>query len=109
VHSRPGFPFNLGFSGFGYYAQMIRERHPQQRRHGSLTVVASGSVPCTLMEVSPVGATLQSNRSLPQRFYVMLRPDLKRWCEVIWRQRGQVGVRFIHDPTAQGQIKHLDL
>jgi hypothetical protein len=69
-----------------------------QRRLIALQVVAGGSVQCTLLDVSREGARLASSRRLPDRFYVMLRPDLKRWCQVTWRRRDEVGVKFIPDP-----------
>ncbi len=78
---------------------MIDQRQSERRNHGLLTVVAGGSVKCTLMDVSREGARLACNRYLPDRFYVLLRPGLKRWCQVIWRQRGEVGVKFIPDPN----------
>jgi hypothetical protein len=60
-----------------------------------------------LLELSRDGAKLKSERPLPDTFYVMLRPDLKRWCKVIWRRRDQVGVKFIADPTASATTAAL--
>lgn len=87
---------------------MIDQRHFERRAHGHLIVVASGSVQCVLLDVSRVGAKLMSNRPLPDRFYVVFRPGLKRWCQVMWRRRGEVGVRFIPDPTARRHVAELD-
>ena len=76
------------------------ERRIGARRDISLPVVAGGSVRCLLLDVSQGGARLSSRRRLPEMFYLLLRPDLKRWCQVIWRQGNQVGVNFIIDPRA---------
>ena len=76
---------------------MIDQRE-NQRQVIALQVVAGGSVHCTLLDVSRNGARLTSPRRLPDRFYVMLKPNLKRWCQVVWRRRDEVGVKFIPDP-----------
>jgi hypothetical protein len=80
-------------------------RMPEQRRfdRGSiaLPVIAGGSIKCVLLDISRDGAKLTSERPLTDKFYVMLRPDLKRWCKVIWRRRTQVGVKFIPDPQVR--------
>lgn len=85
---------------------MVDQRQ-QQRERMSLPVIAGGSVQCILLDVSRDGAKLQCTRRLPDQFYVMLKPELKRWCRVIWRRHDQVGVRFIPDPTAGRQVAHL--
>jgi hypothetical protein len=81
---------------------MIDQRK-DQRRAIVLSTVAGGSVQCTLLDVSRSGAKLETRSHVPDRFYLMLQPTLKRWCQVIWRKHGQVGVKFIPDPTHQGQ------
>lgn len=88
--------------------RMIDQRQ-NQRRYLALPVVAGGSVQCTLLDVSREGARLASSRRLPDQFYVMLKPDLKRWCQVLWRRRDQVGVKFIPDPKAPAQSKGSDV
>jgi hypothetical protein len=57
-----------------------------------------------LLEFSRNDAKLKSERPLPNTFYVMLRPDLKRWCKVTWRRQDQFGVKFIADPIASAPI-----
>lgn len=79
----------------------MREQRRFDRGSIALPVIAGGSIKCVLLDVSREGAKLTSERPLPDRFYVMLRPDLKRWCKVIWRRRTQVGVKFIADPTVK--------
>jgi hypothetical protein len=36
---------------------------------------------------------------LPDRFVIALGPDLRRWCEVKWRDGEKIGIEFIDDPT----------
>ena len=79
----------------------MRELRRYDRGSLALPVVAGGSIKCVLLDLSRDGAKLTSERPLPEMFYVMLRPGLKRWCKVIWRRRTQVGVKFIPDPAAQ--------
>jgi hypothetical protein len=72
-----------------------------------LSVIAGGSIKCVLFDLSPGGAKLKSERPLPDTFYVMLRPDLKRWCKVIWRRGNRVGVKFIADPTIRPEAAYI--
>lgn len=83
---------------------MIDQRQ-HQRRPMALPIVAGGSVQCTLLDVSREGARLTSRRRLPDEFYVVLKPGLKRWCQVMWRRRGEVGVKFIPDPQLAAKFK----
>lgn len=85
---------------------MIDQRQTQ-RKQLMLQVVASGSVQCVLLDVSRDGARFESDRRLPERFYVLLKPDLKRWCRVIWRRGNQVGVRFIPDPGLPAPVTQV--
>ncbi|MFZ5690214.1 MAG: PilZ domain-containing protein [Pseudomonadota bacterium] len=77
---------------------MNDHRQSTRRSHGSLVVVAGGSVTCTLLDVSRTGAMLSTNGRLPDIFYLTLRPGLVRWCQVVWRRGNQVGVKFIPAP-----------
>ena len=77
----------------------MREQRRFDRGNIALPVIAGGSIKCVLLDISRDGAQLTSERPLPETFYVMLRPDLRRWCKVIWRKLTQVGVKFIADPT----------
>lgn len=88
---------------------MVEQRTYSRHDIGSLQVVAGGSVQCMILDVSLAGAKLSSEGYLPEKFYLMLRPDLKRWCKVIWRRRDQVGVRFIKDPTRRGDAAYVDV
>ena len=81
--------------------ELMRELRRCDRGSLVLPVVAGGSIKCVLLDLSRDGAKMTSERPLPDTFYVMLRPGLKRWCKVIWRKRTQVGVKFIADPMAQ--------
>lgn len=82
--------------------------HTNERRSiAKLPVLAGGSVQCLLLDVSRTGARLSSKRRLPPVFHLMFRPDLKRWCEIIWREGDQVGVKFIRDPRANTGSKSV--
>jgi hypothetical protein len=86
----------------------MREQRRSDRGDIALPVIAGGSIQCVLRDVSRDGARLSSERPLPDVFYVMLSPDLKRWCRVIWRRRTQVGVKFIPDPTVKPAKQHAE-
>jgi len=81
---------------------MNDKRVHARRKINRLRVVAGGSIQCELLDISLSGARLSSKRDLPDTFYLMLKPDLKRWCEVVWRSASQVGVKFIEDRDAVG-------
>ena len=83
---------------------MIDQRQHQRRRI-ELPVVAGGSIPCTMLDVSRGGARLSSDRRLPELFYIVLKPGLKRWCRVIWRRRNEVGVKFVPAPHRLAKFK----
>jgi hypothetical protein len=74
------------------------DKRQHKRVSLSLPVVAGGSIPCKLLDLSSSGAKLSSKRPLPDAFYVMFGPSLKRWCSVMWRRRDEVGVKFIAEP-----------
>lgn len=80
---------------------MIDQRFYRRESIDVLPVVAGGSVKCTLLDVSRVGARLSSEGRLPEKFYVVFKPGLKRWCQVVWRRRNEVGVKFIADPAVK--------
>ncbi len=79
---------------------MNDNRVHNRRKISRLRVVAGGSIQCELLDISLSGARLSCTRELPDTFYLMLKPDLKRWCQVVWRHSSQVGVKFIEDRDA---------
>src|SRR5262245_35018954 len=91
----------------------MRERGREQRkakrtrrRNAAWIVLSSGGVriPSVLWDVSESGARIAAARasSLPQVFCLLLGNDGKsrRYCRVVWRKDGQVGVRFITEAEA---------
>ena len=52
---------------------------------------------CTLLDVSQAGARLKVGVAdeLPSEFLLVLSDDVKRWCRVVRRIKGDVGVKFI--------------
>jgi hypothetical protein len=81
------------------YHRAVDEKRQHKRVNIALPVVAGGSIPCKLLDLSSTGARLSSERTLPDAFYVMFGPEVKRWCSVMWRRRDQVGVKFVTEPV----------
>jgi hypothetical protein len=44
-------------------------------------------------------------RDLPDTFYLMLKPDLIKWCEILWRGNSEVGVKFFAGPAAKEDVR----
>jgi hypothetical protein len=89
------------------------ERRPEQRkarrtprRNAAWIVLSSAAarIPCVLWDISDSGARVAAARAstLPQVFCLLLDNDGKsrRFCRVMWRKGGQVGVRFIEESAA---------
>jgi hypothetical protein len=55
---------------------------------------------CSIADVSETGAKLlvKDPASLPDEFLLRLNPDLRKWCRVVWRGDGQIGIEFIAAP-----------
>ena len=58
--------------------------------------------PCVVADISKSGARLIVDEAaqLPDKFVIVLRNDLRRWCQVKWRKADRVGVQFIADARA---------
>lgn len=58
---------------------------------------------CALHDISQTGARLnvKNSESVPDRFILMLSANgaARRYCQVVWRQPHQVGVRFEAPPA----------
>jgi hypothetical protein len=63
--------------------------------------------PCIVADISKMGARLMvaDPQSLPEKFVIALKGDLRRWCQVRWRKTDQVGVEFISDPMGRNTVK----
>jgi PilZ domain len=84
----------------------LRKAKRTRRRNAAWIVLSSASVriPCVLWDVSDSGARIAAAHAntLPHVFCLLLGNDGKsrRFCRVVWRQGGQVGVRFIDEAAA---------
>jgi hypothetical protein len=85
---------------------MATNKRKHQRQ--TLDVFAYIETPtrCSLADPSETGAKLivKDPASLPDEFLLRLRPDLRKWCRVIWRGAEQVGIEFISTPSANRQV-----
>jgi hypothetical protein len=84
----------------------LRKAKRTPRRNAAWIVLSSGGVriPCVLWDVSETGARIAAARAsaLPQVFCLLPGNDgaARRFCRVVWRKDGQVGVRFIGEAEA---------
>jgi PilZ domain-containing protein len=84
----------------------LRKAKRVRRRNAAWIMLSSGGVriPCVLWDVSDGGARIAAARasSLPQVFCLLMGNDgqSRRFCRVVWRKGGQVGVRFIDEAEA---------
>src|SRR5262245_37764612 len=88
-------------------AQRELRRAKRVRRRNAAWIVVSADaarIPGVLWDVSESGARIAAARAntLPQVFCLLLDKDGKsrRFCRVVWRNGGQVGVRFINEVEA---------
>ncbi|WP_068023988.1 PilZ domain-containing protein [Rhodoplanes sp. Z2-YC6860] len=72
-----------------------RPRHPLDMRAYIETPTA-----VSVADVSETGAKLvvKDPASVPDEFLLRLRPDLRKWCRVVWRGAEEVGIEFIAPP-----------
>jgi PilZ domain len=84
----------------------LRKAKRTPRRNAAWIVLASNGVriPCVLWDISDSGARIAAARasSLPQIFCLLLSKDGKsrRFCRVVWRNAGQLGICFIDEAAA---------
>ena len=80
---------------------MSRENRKSARHDIKKYAHVEVQMPCVLSDISIQGAQLEmpNAKSLPDRFVIALGPDLRRWCEVKWRNGEKIGIEFIDDPT----------
>ena len=78
--------------------QERRRLHRQRTFKGGAIIFGTAPmVDCTIRNLTEAGAGLEigAQASVPDRFTLLIKPEgRKRVCQVIWRQSGQVGVRF---------------
>lgn len=60
------------------------------------------SLECELKDISQTGARLRFNdpNCAPQEFLVRLNDGVVRWCQVMWRSKTEIGIRFIKTPNS---------
>jgi hypothetical protein len=84
----------------------LRKSKRTRRRNAAWIALSNGGVriPCVLWDISDSGARIAAARAnaLPQVFCLLLSNDGKsrRFCRVVWRKEGQVGIRFIAEDLA---------
>ena len=81
---------------------MSIEKRKSPRRDLGLAAVVTWPrpVPCTISDISATGARLTTDHidMLPDKFDLALNADIMRKCEVVWRRKNQVGVKFLPLP-----------
>jgi hypothetical protein len=81
------------------------KRIPKRQGAWIATIAGGGRLPCTLWDISELGARIAVPRpkSLPPGFVLMLTHDgrSRRCCRIVWRSGTQVGVQFIERLDAE--------
>lgn len=74
-----------------------KRKHPRRDLGLEAVVTWPRPVPCTISDVSATGARLTTDHMdmLPNKFDLALNADIMRKCEVVWRKKNQVGVKFL--------------
>ena len=61
-------------------------------------------VPCIILDISEGGARIQTPhaKEVPEYFELLNSDrDLETWCEVRWRNKDQIGVKFLEGPPTE--------
>jgi hypothetical protein len=85
----------------------IKQRQsPRHRENRAAWIEVNNSDPrldCILWDVSEAGVriTIDTPRSVPQEFFLVLSKDgkVRRRCRVVWRSAEQLGACFLSAPT----------
>jgi len=83
-----------------------RKARRAHRRQAAWVVLDGGTakIPCVLWDISEGGARIAAAHggALPDVFGLFLNKDGKsrRYCQVVWRRGGQIGVRFVDESVA---------
>jgi len=74
-----------------------KRKHPRRGLGLPACVTWPRPVPCTISDVSATGARLTTDHMdmLPNTFDLALNADIMRKCQVVWRRKNQVGVKFL--------------
>jgi hypothetical protein len=78
---------------------MGKEKREYPRRDLGLTACLTWPilVPCTISDVSATGARLTIGyiERLPDKFNLALNADIMRSCQIVWRRKNQIGIKFL--------------
>jgi PilZ domain len=91
----------------------LRKAKRIPRRQAAWVVLDGGCahVPCVLWDISEAGARIAAAHAgaLPDVFGLFLTKDGKsrRFCHVVWRRGGQLGVRFVDEDVANIDLDPL--
>ncbi len=63
------------------------------------------SLECELRDISQTGGRLRFDdpNCAPQEFLIRLNDGVLRWCQVMWRSKTEIGIRFIKTPKSFGK------
>ena len=81
------------------------KRKPQRLPIDHTVFMATGAgVPlkCRMTDISLTGTriTLSNPKMAPQEFLILFNNGLTRWCEVIWRSKSEIGIKFVSPPKS---------
>lgn len=77
-----------------------KRKHPRRDLGLAACVTWPRPVPCKISDLSATGARLTTDHMdlLPDKFDLALNADIMRRCQVVWRRKDQVGVKFLPQP-----------
>jgi PilZ domain len=57
---------------------------------------------CQMLDISELGARIRVGdpKTAPQEFLIVLDRGLARWCQVVWRSKTEIGIKFIEPPQS---------
>lgn len=86
-------------------SEQPQNRRADRRRQLKAAIIAfndrHSTLPCSLRDISDKGARLDVDATkVPDTFELIVELDgLEARCEVVWRRKTVVGVRFLEPPT----------
>ena len=77
-----------------------KRKHPRYKLGLPACVTWPRPVPCIIADVSATGARLATDHMdiLPNEFDLALNADIMRKCQVVWRKKNEVSVKFLPAP-----------
>lgn len=81
-----------------------KRKYPRRKLGTAACVTWPIPLPCTVADISGTGARLRSRNihKMPDVFDLALNKDMMRKCQIVWRTRDQVGVRFLPPRSSGG-------